>query len=51
MTGKKNKEECTVRAYIVRRLLLMVPTLLILTVIVFLAVRFIPGDIVDAMDA
>ena len=37
------------RAYIVRRLLLMVPTLLILTVIVFLAVRFIPGDIVDAM--
>ena len=27
----------------------MVPTLLILTVIVFLAVRFIPGDIVDAM--
>ena len=27
----------------------MVPTLLILTIIVFLAVRFIPGDIIDAM--
>ena len=37
------------RAYIVRRLLLMIPTLLILTIIVFLAVRFIPGDIIDAM--
>ena len=37
------------RAYIIRRLLLMIPTLLILTIIVFLAVRFIPGDIVDAM--
>ena len=37
------------RAYLIRRLLLMIPTLLILTIIVFLAVRFIPGDIVDAM--
>ena len=37
------------RAYIIRRLLLMIPTLLILTIIVFLAVRFIPGDIIDAM--
>ena len=37
------------RAYIIRRLLLIIPTLLILTIIVFLAVRFIPGDIVDAM--
>ena len=38
------------RAYIIRRLLLMIPTLLILTIIVFLAVRFIPGDIIDAME-
>ena len=38
------------RAYIIRRLLLMFPTLLILTIIVFLAVRFIPGDIIDAME-
>ena len=37
------------RAYIIRRLLLIIPTLFILTIIVFLAVRFIPGDIIDAM--
>ena len=37
------------RAHIIRRLLLIIPTLLILTIIVFLAVRFIPGDIIDAM--
>ena len=37
------------RAYVIRRLLLIIPTLFILTIIVFLAVRFIPGDIVDAM--
>ena len=37
------------KAYIIRRLLLMIPTLLILTVLVFLAVRFIPGDIIDLM--
>ena len=36
-------------AYIIRRLLLMIPTLFILTVLVFLAVRFIPGDIIDLM--
>ena len=39
------------RAYIIRRLLLIIPTLFILTIIVFLAVRFIPGDIVDTMVA
>ena len=37
------------RAYVIRRLLLMIPTLLILTVIVFLTVRFIPGDAIDTM--
>ncbi len=37
------------RAYIIRRLLLMIPTLSILSILVFLAVRFIPGDIVDNM--
>ena len=35
------------RAYLIRRLLLLIPTMFILTAIVFLAVRFIPGDIVD----
>ncbi len=37
------------RAYIIRRLLLIVPTLLILSMLVFLSVRFIPGDAIDAM--
>ena len=37
------------RAYIVRRLLLIIPTVFILTIIVFLTLRFIPGDIIDTM--
>ena len=37
------------RAYVIRRLLLIIPTLLILSVIVFLLVRFIPGDVIDTM--
>ena len=37
------------RAYVIRRLLLIIPTLLILSVIVFLLVRFIPGDVIDVM--
>jgi peptide/nickel transport system permease protein len=37
------------RAYAVRRLLLVIPTLFLVTVLVFLSVRFLPGDIVDIM--
>ena len=37
------------RAYIIRRLLLIIPTLFIVTILVFLSVRFIPGDAIDAM--
>ena len=37
------------RAYIIRRLLLMIPTLFILSVMVFLSVRFIPGDAIDVL--
>ena len=37
------------RAYIIRRLLLVIPTLWILTTLVFLSVRFIPGDTIDEM--
>ena len=39
------------RGYLIRRLLLIIPTLWILTIMVFLAVRFLPGDVVDAMVA
>ena len=38
------------RAYAVRRLLLIIPTLFILTVMVFLLVRFIPGDVIDIIE-
>ena len=37
------------KAYIIRRLLLIVPTLFILSILVFLSVRFIPGDVIDVM--
>ena len=37
------------RAYIMRRLLLIIPTLFILSLLVFLSVRFIPGDAIDVM--
>ncbi len=37
------------RAYLIRRLLLILPTLFLLSILVFLSVRFIPGDVVDVM--
>ena len=37
------------RAYIIRRLLLAIPTLFILSILVFLSVRFIPGDTIDVL--
>ncbi len=39
------------RVYIIRRLLLIIPTLFILSLLVFLSVRFIPGDVIDVMVA
>ena len=38
------------KAYITRRLLLILPTLVILSILVFLSVRFIPGDAIDALE-
>ena len=32
------------RAYVIRRILLLIPTFLLLSMLVFLSVRFIPGD-------
>ena len=37
------------RVYFVRRLLLMIPTLFILSVLVFFSVRLLPGDVIDQM--
>ena len=39
------------RAYILRRLLLVIPTVLIVSLIVFFMIRLIPGSIVDTMVA
>ncbi len=39
------------RAYIIRRLLLVIPTLLLVTVIVFFSIRLIPGDVIQLMAA
>ena len=39
------------RTYIIRRVLLLIPTFFLLTVLVFLSVRFLPGDAVDFMMA
>ena len=37
------------RAYIIRRLLLMILSLFLLTILVFLSVRLLPGDVIDAI--
>ena len=37
------------RAYLIRRVLLLIPTLFLVTVAVFLTVRFIPGSVIDMM--
>ena len=39
------------RAYAVRRLLMVIPTLVLVTVLVFLSVRFLPGDVIEVMQA
>ena len=39
------------RAYVIRRLLALIPTLFFASVIVFVTVRMIPGDIIDMMIA
>jgi len=39
------------RAYAIRRFLLIIPTLIILTILVFLIVRLIPGNVIDLMVA
>jgi peptide/nickel transport system permease protein len=35
--------------YAIRRILLLIPTLLLVTIIVFLLVRFMPGNVIDLM--
>jgi len=37
------------RAYIIRRLLLVIPTLFLASLIVFFVIRLVPGDVIDLM--
>ena len=37
------------RSYIIRRVLLLIPTFFLVTILVFLSVRFIPGDAIDIL--
>jgi peptide/nickel transport system permease protein len=37
------------RAYIIRRILLIIPTLILVSIIVFLTVRLIPGSLIDQL--
>ena len=39
------------RTYVIRRLLLFIPTLIILSMLVFFTVRMLPGDLVDILTA
>ena len=39
------------RAYLIRRVLLVIPTLFVVSILVFLSVRFIPGDVIEVMVA
>ena len=39
------------QTYIIRRLLLVIPTLFLVTLIIFFVIRLIPGDIIDVMAA
>jgi peptide/nickel transport system permease protein len=39
------------RSYIFRRLLILIPTLLVLTLVIFVLATLIPGDIIDAMQS
>jgi len=37
------------RAYLIRRLLLIIPTLILVSLIIFFTVRLIPGDVIELM--
>ncbi|MFC1952007.1 ABC transporter permease [Chloroflexota bacterium] len=37
------------RTYIIRRLLLVIPTVFLVSIIIFFVIRFIPGDVIEVM--
>jgi peptide/nickel transport system permease protein len=40
-----------VRAYVIRRLILIIPTLLVLSFLIYFLISFVPGDVISAMMA
>jgi peptide/nickel transport system permease protein len=40
-----------VQGYIIRRLLLLIPTIFIVTIIIFFLIRWVPGDAIDVIEA
>ncbi len=47
--GESFFKKDVVNTYLIRRILLIIPTLVIVSIIVFSLVRFIPGDLIDMM--
>src|SRR5690606_37491305 len=45
--GRTDERRHEMTEYAIRRIVLTIPTLLAVTLIVFAAVRFLPGDVVD----
>ena len=39
------------RNYIIRRLLLMIPTLFLVSILIFFMIRLLPGDFIDALES
>ena len=39
------------RSYVIRRLILIIPTVFFVTLIIFVVIRLIPGDVIDIMEA
>ena len=37
------------RAYIIRRLLLVIPTLFVVSLVIYILIQLVPGDVIDAM--
>ncbi len=49
LTKKWEEDEKAMQAYVARRLLALIPTLFFASLIVFVTVRLIPGDVIDLM--
>ena len=51
MNSLPYQNEVSMRAYIIRRLILLIPTIFLVSIIIFLMIRLVPGNIIDLMGA